>query len=667
MRELSSDATNEVSSSPQVQERLKELRQHKEERYPRWPADGIANEYNDIKHGAQPRIAIASLAMLKAGHSIASLRDESYESGKRQLGTAGRIIHIRKSGRKLAFVDIANGSEKLQVIIWHGRLLPEISEDQFVEKLRLLRRGDHISVRGHATTTRQDHHSLNATEFPVLLAPCLQRLPLRQSLSERNTEQEFTVGRHVEMLSFPSMADTIKLRAMLIRRMRVQFDGDGFTEVQTPILAAAAGGASARPFITTATEFSNRKLALRIAPELWLKRLMVGGMDKVYEIGPSFRNEGLDKTHNPEFTTCEFYVAHLNIEQLIAYTEIILRGVATHLSRNAPPIIPEKAIFSEFRTHPDKGFPRLDFIPALSEALGEPLPSLMAPSARVDIISLFTKHDIPVPEPPTLPRLLDKLSSHFLESQCHTPTWIINPPECLSPLSKSFTHPTAPNNQTVAARAELFVRSKEIVNCYEEENSPFEQRRKFVDQQRYSHVDDSPASNRIDDEAMQVDEDYIRALEWGLPPTGGWGCGIDRLVMLMTGLERIGDVLSFGNLRAVTRGAEKMSEPHSPAPPSTNVQDVCSEKAKDFVPLVKHNPLFDFPDPKDEEADDDERNGGSRRGGSSSRVGDAPASDALEKLQAYATRERPTARRGRTRASSGRGDARKSMWNKGRG
>lgn len=194
-------------------------------------------------------------------------------------------------------------------------------------------------------------------------------------------------------------------------------------------------------------------------------------------------------------------------------------------------------------------FTQIDFIPALNQILGIALPNIEDQSTPEYLKSIFMTNNIPIPPNPTLPRLLDKLSSTYLEPRCSKPTWIINIPECLSPLSKSFVHPTAPNNQTVAARGELFIQGKEIINCYEEENDPFEQRRKFTNQQKYGGTDDP--------EAMKVDEDYLRALEWGLPPTGGWGCGIDRLVMLFTGKDRIGDVLTFGSLRAVTRGAEK--------------------------------------------------------------------------------------------------------------
>lgn len=187
-------------------------------------------------------------------------------------------------------------------------------------------------------------------------------------------------------------------------------------------------------------------------------------------------------------------------------------------------------------------FHRIDFIPGIEQQTGRKLPDLLSPDAISQTTQLFHDLSLPLPTNPTLPRLLDTLSSTYLEPQCTNPTFITNPPECLSPLSKTFTHPVT--GQRVAARAELFIEGKEVVNTYEEENSPSEQRRKFEDQVRFS---------KDEDDTAHIDETYLEAMEWGLPATGGWGCGVDRLCMLFTGAKRIGDVLPFGNLRAVTR------------------------------------------------------------------------------------------------------------------
>lgn len=245
---------------------------------------------------------------------------------------------------------------------------------------------------------------------------------------------------------------------------------------------------------------------------------------------------GLDTIHNPEFTTCEFYHAFADLDMLTSITESFFLGLADHvrhLTRRFCSLNPAAVNFAT-------PFRRIDFIPALESSVGRILPDLGSDDAHTKLVQLFGDLSLPIPAHPTLPRLLDKLCCIYLEPQCQNPTFIINPPECLSPLSKSHLHPTC--NQIVAARAELFVGGKEIVNTYEEENSPFEQRRKFQDQLLYRHPQDPG----------EIDESYLQALEWGLPPTGGWGCGIDRLCMLFTGARRIGDVLSFGNLRSVT-------------------------------------------------------------------------------------------------------------------
>ena len=384
--------------------------------------------------------------------------------------------------------------------------------------------------------------------MPQLLSPCIQPLP--ENLSDKETRMR---NRHVDFLLNPQLADIVRLRSEITKFFRQWLSDGGHTEVQTPILADAAGGAVARPFHTSATEFQDRQMALRIAPELWLKRLIMGGFERVFEIGPSFRNEGkdhccksfgtiltrfpgIDLSHNPEFTTCEFYRSYADIEELIDTTERMFLGLSRVVNSlvhtDCRALIPPKINFSP-------PLPRLDFIPAIEAAIGKQLPILTSPDAQGQLLLLFNEYDIPLPSLPTLPRLLDKLSAKYLEPQCFAPTWIINHPECLSPLSKSFTHPD--NQQHVSARAELFVRNTELVNCYEEENSPIEQRRKFEEQLQY-HEGDPEAG---------IDENYLQALEWGLPPTGGWGCGIDRLCMLFSGTNRIADVLSFGTLRNV--------------------------------------------------------------------------------------------------------------------
>lgn len=253
------------------------------------------------------------------------------------------------------------------------------------------------------------------------------------------------------------------------------------------------------------------------------------------QLQPVDNCQGIDRNHNPEFTTCEFYRTYADLEELIRMTENMFlrlsRIVESLVPRTYPSLDSTKADFSP-------PYPRLDFIPALEAATGRQLPNLTSPEAQATLTMLCVEKNVPLPSLPTVPRLLDKLSATYLEAQCSEPTWIINHPECLSPLSKSFVHPD--NQQRVAARAELFVLGQEYVNTYEEENSPIEQRRKFEEQ--LHHEGNAEAC---------VDEDYLQALKWGLPPTGGWGCGVDRLCMLFSGSIRIADVLPFGTLRNV--------------------------------------------------------------------------------------------------------------------
>ncbi|KKA25017.1 Lysine--tRNA ligase [Rasamsonia emersonii CBS 393.64] len=389
------------------------------------------------------------------------------------------------------------------------------------------------AVTGRPHRTGRGELTVLATELPKLLSPSLHDVPV-----DAHEHENSPYPRHVQFLADPRTADTLKVRSAVIQYIRQFFLDRSFIEVNTPIIAGEAGGAAARPFHTSATEFPEKQLSLRIAPELWLKRLVVGGFDKVFEIGPSFRNEGLDKTHNPEFTTCEFYHAYANLEELMSMTEELLSGMASHIRQFKENLQsglkdPEVDFSTPFR--------RIDFIPAIEEAIGRGLPDLTTPDAVEELKRLFEDLSLPLPDQPSLPRLMDKLCATYLEPQCQSPTFIVNPPECLSPLSKSFTHSSC--NQRVAARCELFIQGREYVNAYEEENSPFEQRRKFQEQLLYN-------------EAGEIDENYLQALEWGLPPTGGWGCGIDRLCMLFTNAKRISDVLPFGNLRAVTRRVE---------------------------------------------------------------------------------------------------------------
>lgn len=384
------------------------------------------------------------------------------------------------------------------------------------------------------------------TQLPILLSPSL--VPIPQKLANEDTRMQH---RHMDMLVNKSTVDIIRMRSNIIHRIRTMVKEQlGCVEVQTPILAGNAGGAIARPFVTQATEFPQKDLALRIAPELWLKRLVAGGMDRVFEIGPAFRNEGLDATHNPEFTTCEYYIAYATLDDLISNTEQLMCALSLHcqaLWRRTIRSPQPDLYFKQFKGP----FERLEFVPALQEALGFELPDLTSDSAASEILLSLecynSRHNHKDLASLSLPKLLDRLAARYLEPNSEKkPIFITHHPACMSPLAKSFTCPTT--NQLVSARAELFVHGREMANMYEEENDPFAQRRKMVEQAKYR---DQRSSGDDEEPPHPIDESYISVLESGLPPTGGWGCGIDRLVMLFTGAKRISDVLPFGSLRNV--------------------------------------------------------------------------------------------------------------------
>lgn len=418
---------------------------------------------------------------------------------------------------------------------------------------RLARKGDHLAVTGRAHRTARGELSIAATALPTLLAPSLHQIPDALDDAETRARQ-----RHVDMLVNPDTITPLLVRHHVDSYFNHFFSEQDFVKVSTPLLTASAGGAVARPFATVATELQDQVLHLRIAPELWLKRLVVGGMPRVYEIGPAFRNEGVDATHNPEFAICEFYEAYATLDGLMEKTEKLLGNTQAHLES----LVQGRTLkhLPTLDTDLRGPYPRLEFLPTLEREMHAALPDLRGPTAASDLLALFASHSLPPPATPTLPRLLDALAGRFLEPLCDQPTFITHHPAAMSPLSKHFVCPTT--GQTVAARAELFIKGREYANMYEEENSPFEQRRKFLEQQRQrdaGHPDASPAKGEKgkggaaggDDEAMQMDHGFVEALEWGLPPTGGWGCGIDRLVMLLSGRERIGEVLAFGTLRNV--------------------------------------------------------------------------------------------------------------------
>lgn len=450
----------------------------------------------------------------------------------------GRIHSIRRISKVLYFVDIVQDDHKLQVISNNKSM--GLSKEEFDSENSQLCKNDHVSVWGYPVRTKAGELSLRADQALKIVSPFL-RVPIER-LEHRD---KVNANRVMNYIVNPGQKDIIYTKATVVNSIRQYLADDGFLEVQTPIIAGPGTGANAEPFSTNAKALgSDSSLCqLRVAPELWLKKLVISGFDKVFEIGQNFRNEGIDGTHNPEFFTCEFYRSHTDLAKLMQMTEELFKGILTNLKG-------KEKISDELKEAITSGqFAKYEFIPTLESKTGIPLPSELNSES---LIEYFKSINVPIPAQKSPQNLLDTLCGIYIEPLSVSehgglPIFIFNQPAIMSPLAKSKKITYVDGREyLISLRFELFINGKEYVNSYEEENSPFEQLKKFKDQVE--------SKNEFEDRELLVpDWEYVKAMEYGLPPTGGWGCGIDRLAMLFSGSERIEQVLPFGSLKDVVR------------------------------------------------------------------------------------------------------------------
>lgn len=451
---------------------------------------------------------------------------------KPEVAVAGRMMSRRVMG-KASFVELQDSKGRIQVYVTRDDICPDENKDMYNTVFKkLLDIGDIIGIRGFVFKTQTGEISVHAQELTVL-SKSLKPLPIVKykdgvAYDKFDDPEMRARQRYVDLIVNDGVKQTFINRATVIRTMRKFFDDAGYTEVETPVLQTIAGGAAARPFITHYNALDT-DMYLRIALELYLKRLIVGGFEGVYEIGKAFRNEGMDKNHNPEFTLMEFYVAYKDYKWMMSFTEKMLETICIAVNGIPEVHYPDGKVISY-----KAPFPRVTILDSIKEKTGYDLSDKTEEEIR-DIAVNKLKMDT-ITDAMGKGKLIDEIFGDFCEGTYIQPTFIIDYPVEMSPLTK--IHRSKPG---LTERFELMVNGKELANAYSELNDPLDQEQRFIEQMKLA--------DKGDDEAMVIDYDFLRALQYGMPPTSGIGIGIDRLVMLMTAKDFIQEVMLFPQLK----------------------------------------------------------------------------------------------------------------------
>ena len=480
----------------------------------------------------------------------------SDDAPAREVSVAGRMMSRRVMG-KASFVELQDSKGRIQVYITRDDICPDENKDLYnVVFKKLLDIGDFIGVRGTVFRTQTGEISVHAKEL-TLLSKSLKPLPIVKYKDgvayDKFDDPELRYRqRYVDLVVNDGVKDTFLQRATVIRTIRKVLDEAGYTEVETPTLQMIAGGASARPFITHFNAL-DQDMFMRIATELYLKRLIVGGFEGVYEIGKNFRNEGMDRNHNPEFTCMELYVQYKDYNWMMSFTEKLLETVCIAVNGSTEREIDGNIV--SFKAP----YRRLPILDAIKEKTGFDCDGKTEEEIRAFCLSKGMEVD----ETMGKGKLIDELFGEFCEGTFIQPTFITDYPVEMSPLTKM--HRSKPG---LTERFELMVNGKELANAYSELNDPIDQEERFKEQMRLA--------DKGDDEAMIIDQDFLRALQYGMPPTSGIGIGIDRLVMLMTGKTFIQEVLFFPQMK-----------PEKKAPQSSIQEWAAIGVAEDWVYVLR--------------------------------------------------------------------------------